>query len=133
MVSEARRCPYPEAPGLDSTGLTADNPGRIEVGQNFATGVEGVYAIGWGVDQNEIAPETVIASQIVDQARMIGLACEQAINDEFEGGTLVVGLAMNDGHVDPPSKPKNGRASSFFVLPSAAPNTIGISAGFASF
>jgi hypothetical protein len=48
-------------------------------------------------------------------------------------GTLVVGLAMNDAHVDPPSRPRSGRASSFFVTPAAAPNTIGISAGFASF
>lgn len=60
---------------------------------------EGIYAIGWGVDQNDLAPETVIASQIVDQARMIGMACEEAIAGEFRGGELVVD-GLQSGVID---------------------------------
>lgn len=84
------------ASGIDVIYHIADSAG---VGVIEGAAEEGVYAIGWGVDQNEIAPETVIASQIVDQAKMIGLACEQAMAGEFEGGTLVVD-GLESGVID---------------------------------
>ncbi len=45
LVAVGRR-PYTADLGLDSVGLATDNHGRIEVGQNFATSVAGVFAIG---------------------------------------------------------------------------------------
>lgn len=45
LVAIGRR-PYTEGLGLEAVGLTTDNYGRIEVDQNLATGVDGIYAIG---------------------------------------------------------------------------------------
>jgi dihydrolipoamide dehydrogenase len=45
LVAIGRR-PYTEGLGLESVGLTTDNHGRIEVDRHFATGAEGIYAIG---------------------------------------------------------------------------------------
>jgi dihydrolipoamide dehydrogenase len=45
LVAIGRR-PYTEHLGLEAVGLTTDNYGRIEVDQNLATSVEGIYAIG---------------------------------------------------------------------------------------
>ncbi len=75
------------ASGIDVIYHIADAAG---VGVIEGAKEEGIYAIGWGVDQNELAPDTVISSQIVDQAKMIGQACQSIIDDKFEGGTVVV-------------------------------------------
>lgn len=45
LVAIGRR-PYTENLGLETVGLVTDNYGRIEVDQNLATAVEGIYAIG---------------------------------------------------------------------------------------
>jgi dihydrolipoamide dehydrogenase len=45
LVAIGRR-PYTEGLGLEAVGLKTDNRGRIEVDGNFATGAEGIYAIG---------------------------------------------------------------------------------------
>lgn len=45
LVAIGRR-PYTKDLGLETVGLTTDNYGRIEVDQNLATNVEGIYAIG---------------------------------------------------------------------------------------
>ena len=45
LVAIGRR-PYTADLGLDSVGLATDNHGRIEIGDNFATAAEGVFAIG---------------------------------------------------------------------------------------
>lgn len=45
LVAIGRR-PYTEDLGLEAVGLKTDNYGRIEVDQNLATGVDGIYAIG---------------------------------------------------------------------------------------
>lgn len=45
LVAIGRR-PYTENLGLENVGLTTDNYGRIEVDQNLATAVDGIYAIG---------------------------------------------------------------------------------------
>lgn len=84
------------ASGIDVIYHIADAAG---VGVINGAKEEGIYAIGWGVDQNEIAPKTVIASQIVDQARMIGMACEAAMNGEFEGASVVVD-GLQSGVID---------------------------------
>ncbi|GIK77286.1 MAG: BMP family ABC transporter substrate-binding protein [Acidobacteria bacterium] len=84
------------ADGIDVIYHIADAAGIGVI--NGAT-EEGIYVIGWGADQNEVAPETVIASQIVDQAKMIGLACQAAVDGEFEGGGLVVD-GLQSGVID---------------------------------
>jgi dihydrolipoamide dehydrogenase len=45
LVAVGRR-PYTEGLGLETVGLTTDNHGRLEVDGHFATGAEGIYAIG---------------------------------------------------------------------------------------
>jgi dihydrolipoamide dehydrogenase len=45
LVAIGRR-PYTDGLGLEAVGLKTDNRGRIEVDGNFATGAEGIYAIG---------------------------------------------------------------------------------------
>jgi basic membrane protein A len=75
------------ASGIDVIYHIADAAG---VGVIDGAEEEGIKAIGWGLDQQELAPETLIATQIVDQARMIGESCQSLIDGEFEGGALVV-------------------------------------------
>jgi dihydrolipoamide dehydrogenase len=45
LVAIGRR-PYTEGLGLETVDLTTDNHGRIEVDRAFATGADGIYAIG---------------------------------------------------------------------------------------
>jgi dihydrolipoamide dehydrogenase len=45
LVAIGRR-PYTDGLGLETVDLTTDNHGRIEVDSRFATGAEGIYAIG---------------------------------------------------------------------------------------
>ncbi|HEX6837503.1 MAG TPA: dihydrolipoyl dehydrogenase, partial [Polyangia bacterium] len=45
LVAIGRR-PYTEGLGLEAIGVVVDNKGRVKVDENFATNVEGVYAIG---------------------------------------------------------------------------------------
>jgi basic membrane protein A len=75
------------ASGIDVIYHIADAAG---IGVIDGAREEGIKVIGWGVDQRELAPDTIIASQIVDQATMIGDVCKQLIDGEFEGATLVV-------------------------------------------
>ncbi|MBN8866362.1 MAG: BMP family protein [Solirubrobacterales bacterium] len=77
------------ASGVDVIYHIADAAG---VGVIDGAEEEGVKAIGWGVDQSSLAPKTVIASQIVDQAKMIGDSCQQAIDGDWKGGLVVDGL-----------------------------------------
>lgn len=84
------------ASGIDVIYHIADAAGA---GVIEGAAEEGIYVIGWGVDQNDLAPKAVIASQIVDQARMIGMACEEIINGEFRGGELVVD-GLQSGVID---------------------------------
>ncbi len=54
---------------------------------------EGVYAIGWGGDQTEVAPETVLTSQIVDQTLLIVEAIQSVVDGTFEGQQRFFSLA----------------------------------------
>ncbi len=84
------------ASGIDVIYHIADAAG---VGVIDGAEAEGIKAIGWGVDQNDLAPKTVIASQIVDQAKMIGESCQTLVDGEFKGGTLVID-GLKSGIVD---------------------------------
>lgn len=75
------------ASGIDVVYHIADSAG---VGVIDGAQEEGISALGWGVDQQSLAPDTIIASQIVDQAKMIGESCQSLIDGEFAGGEVVV-------------------------------------------
>jgi len=77
------------ASGVDVIYHIADAAG---VGVIDGAEEEGIKAIGWGVDQNALAPKTVIASQLVDQAKMISDSCQEAIDGDWKGGLVVDGL-----------------------------------------
>ncbi len=70
--------------GVDVVHHIADSAG---LGVIAGARQAGISAIGWGKDQSEVAPETVVASQIVDQKEMIVRAVEA-----FRTGTLPEGV-----------------------------------------
>ena len=83
--------------GVDVVYHIADAAG---IGVMQAAREEGVYAIGWGADQYEVAPDTVITSQIVDQRELIVEAVGSVVDGTFTGqqrffglDTAVLGLA----------------------------------------
>lgn len=75
------------ASGVDVVYHIAD-----AAGVGVITGAEaaGIKAIGWGIDQNEIAPRTVIASQLANMSEQIGRVCRAIEEDAFAGGTVEV-------------------------------------------
>jgi basic membrane protein A len=75
--------------GADVVYHIADAAG---VGVIQAAEEKGVYAIGWGLDQNAIAPNTVITSEIVDTARMMYLEVKDIQDGNFEGAIRFFGL-----------------------------------------
>ena len=75
------------ASGIDVIYHIADAAG---IGIINGAQAAGIKAIGWGIDQNSIAPDTVIASQIVKTNEMIGAQCKAAIDGTFVGGKVVV-------------------------------------------
>jgi basic membrane protein A len=52
----------------------------------------GIWAIGWGKDQNGVAPDTVFTSQIVDQTAMIVDGVAAIAEGTFEGKPRTFGL-----------------------------------------
>jgi basic membrane protein A and related proteins len=46
-----------------------------------------ISAIGWGLDQNSVAPQTVVASQLVDTVKQISDMCKDIQAGTFPGGT----------------------------------------------
>ncbi len=73
--------------GVDVIYHIADAAGLGVI--NGAKG-SGIKAIGWGADQHDVAPETVIASELIDQAKEIGQACSDLAKGQFPGGTVRV-------------------------------------------
>jgi len=59
---------------------------------------EGVYAIGFGFDQNSLAPETVLTSFTVSYPAMMVEGVKRILNDEFVGEIQKYGLEV--GAVD---------------------------------
>jgi basic membrane lipoprotein Med (substrate-binding protein (PBP1-ABC) superfamily) len=77
------------ASGVDVVYHIADAAG---VGVINGAQAAGIKAIGWGLDQNSIAPDTLIASQLVNQKDEIGDICKSIVNGRFKGGLKVEGL-----------------------------------------
>jgi len=63
------RSPYTDGLGLDAIGLALDERGRIPVNENFATQVDGVYAIG----------DVIRGPMLAHKAEDEGIACVEYI------------------------------------------------------
>lgn len=66
--------------------------GQTGLGVIEAAREQGVFAIGVDVDQNPVAPETVITSAVKKIPESIEVVLESVANGTFEGGTRVYGL-----------------------------------------
>jgi basic membrane protein A and related proteins len=77
------------ASGVDVLYHIADSAGLGVIG---AAKESGVFAIGWGNDQYEVAPSSVATSQIVDQKEMIVRAIEAWRRGELPEGVWFFGL-----------------------------------------
>jgi basic membrane protein A len=71
--------------GADCIFHVADAAG---IGVIQACDEQGVRAIGFAYDQNELAPDTVITSTIIDYARMMTQAVTEIQEGTFEFGTV---------------------------------------------
>jgi len=71
--------------------------GLTGVGTIEAAEERGVFAIGVDVDQNHIAPDTVLTSAEKKIPRSVYLAVKEVVNGNFQAGTSVYGL--EDGGV----------------------------------
>lgn len=75
--------------GVDVVYHISDAAG---IGVMQAAREEGVYAIGWGGDQYDVAQEAVITSQIVDQRVMVVEGVREVVNGNFTGQQRFFGL-----------------------------------------
>jgi dihydrolipoamide dehydrogenase len=69
LVSVGRRA-YTDGLGLDAIGLSTDKRGRIEVGHDFQTSVEGVYAIG----------DVIAGAMLAHKAEEEGVVCVELMH-----------------------------------------------------
>jgi basic membrane protein A len=91
--------------GADVIYHIADDAG---VGVIQACEEKGVKAIGWGIDQNVLAPKTVITSELVNTAYLIEQEAKTIMDGKFVGKSIIagfdvggVGLANYHGLVPP--------------------------------
>jgi len=84
------------ASGIDVIYHIADAAG---VGIINGAKASKIKVVGWGIDQNSLAPDTVIASQIVDQAKMIQKFCAEAAAGPVEGGRVITD-GLQSGVID---------------------------------
>ena len=76
--------------GVDVVYHIADAAG---VGVIQAAREEGVLAIGWGGDQTEIAPDTVLTSQLVNQTILMVESVRPVVDGTFDGQQRLMGLS----------------------------------------
>ena len=76
--------------GVDVVYHIADAAG---VGVIQAAREEGVLAIGWGGDQTEIAPETLLTSQLVNQTLLMIESVRPVVDGSFDGQQRLMGLS----------------------------------------
>ncbi|MDZ7795500.1 MAG: BMP family ABC transporter substrate-binding protein [Spirochaetia bacterium] len=62
---------------------------------------EGVLAIGVDVDQNNVAPDTVLTSAEKKISQSVYLLVQSVVNSNFEGGTKVYGLQQDAVGISP--------------------------------
>ncbi len=75
--------------------------GLTGLGAIQAAKEQGVAAIGVDVDQNNVAPETVITSAEKKIPRTVYLAVKSVVEGNFEGGTKVYGLQQDAVGISP--------------------------------
>lgn len=75
--------------GVDVVYHIADAAG---IGVIQAAREDGVLAIGWGGDQTEIAPDTVLTSQIVNQTILMVESVRAVVDGSFDGQQRLLGL-----------------------------------------
>lgn len=76
--------------GVDVVYHIADAAG---IGVIQAAREEGALAIGWGGDQTELAPETLITSQIVNQTVLMVESVRAVVDGSFDGQQRLMGLS----------------------------------------
>ena len=75
--------------------------GLTGLGAIQAAKEQGVMAIGVDVDQNNVAPDTVLTSAEKKIPQSVYLAVESVVNDNFEAGTKIYGLAEDAVGISP--------------------------------
>lgn len=75
--------------GVDVIYHIADNAGR---GVIQACEEKGIKAIGWGIDQNPLAPKTVITSELVNSAHMMEEVVKLIVDGKFTGHAIISGF-----------------------------------------
>ena len=76
--------------GVDIVYHIADAAG---IGVIQAAREEGVLAIGWGGDQTELAPETLLTSQLVNQTILMVESVRAVVDGSFDGQQRLMGLS----------------------------------------
>jgi basic membrane lipoprotein Med (substrate-binding protein (PBP1-ABC) superfamily) len=77
--------------GVDLIYHNADNSG---VGVIQACAEKGIKAIGWGLDQNPLAPKAVITSELLNTAFLIEQEARTIMEGKFTGQPVVAGFAL---------------------------------------
>lgn len=75
--------------GVDVIYVDADSAG---LGSIQAADEKGAKAIGWGIDQNSVAPKTVIATQRVDTPTEMLQEIQLIMDGKFDGKAKQYGL-----------------------------------------
>ena len=76
--------------GVDVVYHIADAAG---IGVIQAAREDGALAIGWGGDQTELAPETLLTSQIVNQTILMVESVRAVVDGSFDGQQRLMGLS----------------------------------------
>jgi basic membrane lipoprotein Med (substrate-binding protein (PBP1-ABC) superfamily) len=77
--------------GVDLIYHIADNAG---VGVIQACDEKGIKAIGWGLDQNPLAPRTVVTSELLNTAFLIEQEAQTIMKGKFTGQPVVAGFML---------------------------------------
>jgi basic membrane protein A len=77
--------------GVDLIYHNADNAG---VGVIQACAEKGIKAIGWGLDQNPLAPKTVITSELLNTPQLIEQEARTIMDGKFTGQPIMAGFAL---------------------------------------
>jgi basic membrane protein A len=89
-VSKAKEATLAQASvGVDVVFHVADAAG---IGVVQACEEAGIMAIGWGVDQNYLAPETVITSMLFDNIKLLIDDMQLVVDGKWTGETRLYGI-----------------------------------------
>lgn len=89
-VSKAKEATLAQASaGVDVVFHIADaaGPGIIQAAQE-----KGIWAIGWGLDQNALAPKTVLTSMLFSGDRLLVMDVQKVVDGTWTGDVRLYGL-----------------------------------------